>query len=93
MSDNHVARSVVVHGSVQGVFFRDTCRQMAEKVQVAGWVRNEPDGTVAAHFEGTAEAVESMVTWCHEGPARARVDRVEVTPARPTGLAGFDVRA
>jgi acylphosphatase len=93
MSNNRVAMTVVVHGQVQGVFFRDTCQQLAEEVRVAGWVRNEPDGTVAAHFEGPAEAVESMVTWCREGPTRARVDRVEVTRAEPRGLAGFDVRA
>jgi acylphosphatase len=93
MSTDHVARSVVVHGLVQGVFFRDTCRQRAELAQVVGWVRNEPDGTVAAWFEGPADAVQRMVAWCHDGPPRARVERVEVEQVRPTGSTTFDVRA
>jgi acylphosphatase len=53
----HVARRVVVHGSVQGVFFRDTTRRHAESRGVAGWVRNRSDGTVEAHFEGEPDAV------------------------------------
>jgi acylphosphatase len=93
MSDEHIARSVVVHGAVQGVFFRDTCRELAQRARVTGWVRNEPDGTVAAVFEGPPEAVESMVAWCHDGPPRARVDRVQVDPAPPSGATTFDVRA
>lgn len=91
MTEDHVARRVVVHGLVQGVFFRDSCRQEAEHQQVRGWVRNEPDGTVAAHFEGPADAVESMVAWCHDGPRRARVERVDVSGADPTGAGRFDV--
>jgi acylphosphatase len=91
MSEDVVARRVVVHGRVQGVFFRDSCRQRAELSQVTGWVRNEPDGTVGALFEGPAQAVDAMVTWCRQGPPRARVDRVDVTEAGPTGSTGFDV--
>lgn len=91
MSSDVVARRVVVHGRVQGVFFRDSCRQEAEQSRVAGWVRNEPDGTVGAMFEGAPEAVEAMVAWCHQGPPYARVERVEVTEAGPTGTSGFDV--
>lgn len=86
-----VARRVVVHGRVQGVFFRDTCRQRAAAAGVAGWVRNEPDGSVAALFEGPAEAVEEMVAWCHQGPASARVSRVDVADAAPAGADAFDV--
>ncbi len=87
-----VARKVTVHGRVQGVFFRDSCIREAQRVGVTGWVRNEPDGSVAAHFEGPVDAVEHMVAWCHQGPPRARVDEVLATEARPTGAAGFAVR-
>ncbi len=91
MTDSgQVARRVVVHGRVQGVFFRDTCRREAERLGVGGWIRNEPDGSVAAHLEGPAEAVDELVAWCHDGPPAARVDRVEVGPAQPTGCLGFD---
>lgn len=87
--DTSVARDVVVHGEVQGVFFRDSCRREAERLGVAGWVRNEPDGTVAAHLEGPPAAVEELVRWCHDGPPRARVERVDVVEAEPKGVGGF----
>src|SRR6478735_10827426 len=51
---------VRVYGMVQGVFFRDSCRQEALRQGVAGWVRNAGDGSVEAVFEGDAEAVEAM---------------------------------
>jgi acylphosphatase len=91
MSNDVVARKVVVHGRVQGVFFRDSCRQQAERHRVTGWIRNEPDGSVGALFEGARDAVDALVTWCHEGPPRARVDRVETAEAGPTGSTAFDV--
>jgi acylphosphatase len=87
----HVARAVVVHGRVQGVFFRDSCRREADRAQVTGWVRNEPDGSVAAFFEGPAAAVESLVAWCRQGPSRARVDRVEVAAVAARGSTTFEV--
>lgn len=87
-----IRRHVIVHGRVQGVFFRDTARRMAQSRGVAGWVRNAPDGTVEAVFEGDEEAVESMIRWCHEGPRGAVVGRVEVGGEEPEGLAGFRIR-
>jgi acylphosphatase len=87
-----VARLVVVHGRVQGVFFRDTCRQRAQENGVAGWVRNEHDGTVRALFEGEPAAVDRLVSWVHQGPRRAGVERGEVEPVQPSDLTGFQVR-
>jgi acylphosphatase len=87
-----IRRRVVVHGSVQGVFFRDTCRREAAAQQVAGWVRNRSDGAVEAVFEGEQQAVEAMTHWCRSGPSRAHVDRVEVREESPTGERGFQVR-
>ena len=83
---------VVVRGSVQGVFFRVETRNRARSLGLAGWVRNEPDGSVAAAFEGGDEAVESMIEWCRRGPAGARVDDVEVTWVDPEGEEGFSIR-
>jgi acylphosphatase len=88
----YVARRVVVHGRVQGVFFRDSCRQEAERLGVVGWVRNEPDGTVAGLFEGSPEAVEQLVSWCRQGPRHARVARVDVQDTPPERVRGFSVR-
>jgi acylphosphatase len=85
------AVDVTVNGRVQGVFFRAEAQQEAGRLGVGGWVRNEPDGSVAGHFEGQPDAVDSMVAWCREGPRRARVDQVDVREAEPTGMQGFDV--
>jgi acylphosphatase len=83
---------VVVHGMVQGVFFRAEARDRARSLGVGGWVRNAPDGSVEAVFEGEAERVESMVDWCSRGPSGARVDDVDVTWAEPQGDDGFSIR-
>jgi acylphosphatase len=82
----------VVHGHVQGVFFRDTTMRRAVERGVAGWVRNNPDGTVEAVFEGDPDAVEAMARFAHEGPRGAIVERVEVIEEEPEGLTRFGVR-
>jgi acylphosphatase len=81
-----------VRGRVQGVFFRVEARDRARALGLAGWVRNLPDGTLEAAFEGEQHAVESMVRWCEHGPAGASVDAVDVTWELPAGEAGFEVR-
>jgi acylphosphatase len=87
-----VRRRVVIHGHVQGVFFRDTTRREAARRGVAGWVTNRADGAVEAVFEGAPEAVAAMVDFCESGPRGADVDRVELVDEEPEGLNGFDVR-
>jgi len=87
-----IRKRVVVHGLVQGVFFRDTVRRQADTREVAGVVRNTREGTLEAVFEGEPAAVESLVALCHQGPRGARVDRVEVYEEEPEGLSGFSVR-
>jgi acylphosphatase len=84
-----VRRRVVIHGRVQGVFFRDTTRRRAVEVGVSGWVRNNPDGTVEAAFEGETDAVERLVSFVHEGPRGALVERVNVIDEPPEGSSGF----
>jgi acylphosphatase len=85
-----VARKrVIVHGRVQGVFFRDTTRRMAESRGVAGWVRNNPDGTVEAAFEGADDAVDAMVEFARDGPRGAVVESVDVADEESEGLTGF----
>ena len=85
-------RRVVVHGLVQGVFFRETTRRLAQEHGVAGWARNTWEGTVEAVFEGPPEAVERLVGFVHRGPPSARVERVEVFQEDEEGLSGFAVR-
>ena len=85
-------RRVVVHGRVQGVFFRGSTLERAREVGVNGWVRNRPDGAVEAVFEGSAEQVAEMVRYCREGPPWARVERIQEFEEAPEDLGGFGIR-
>jgi acylphosphatase len=88
-----IRRRVIVHGMVQGVFFRDTCRREAVTRGVSGWVRNRSDGAVEAVFEGPDEDVEAMCSWCRRGPRYAAVESVDIAAEEPVGSSGFEVRA
>jgi acylphosphatase len=83
---------VVVTGRVQGVWFRESCRERARTEGVSGFVRNRRDGAVEAEFEGPQTAVERMVAWCRKGPPRAVVSGVDVTSLELGGRPGFRVR-
>jgi acylphosphatase len=87
-----IARRVVVHGRVQGIFFRETVRRRAYRAGVAGWVRNNEDGTVEALFEGEPDDVGVMVRFAGIGPSGAYVERVDVDEVEPEELRGFEVR-
>ena len=87
-----IRRRVLVSGRVQGVFFRDTCRRVAIRHGVAGWVRNLPDGRVEAVFEGPDEAVDELVDWAWQGPDLAWVSNVVVQREPPEDLRTFDIR-
>jgi acylphosphatase len=87
-----IRRRVIVTGRVQGVFFRDSTRRAAISRGVAGWVRNNPDGTVEAVFEGDAVAVDVLVDQARAGPSRADVQDVVVHEEEPERLDGFEVR-
>lgn len=86
-----IRRKVVVHGRVQGVFFRETARGRAVAASVSGWTRNRPDGSVEAVFEGDPDPVERLIEFCRDGPRGARVDWVDVVSEEPEGLSGFSV--
>ncbi len=90
---NDVVRyRVVVHGLVQGVWFRESCRLRAVELRLAGWCRNRADGTVEAVFEGREDDVAKAVSWCRAGPPAAEVTGVDVSPEPPEGLRGFSAR-
>jgi acylphosphatase len=86
------AVTVMVTGRVQGVSFRWYAVQEADRLGVTGWIRNEPDGSVAGHVEGDEAAVDAMVAWCRRGPSYAAVRDVAVSEAQPTGASRFDIR-
>jgi acylphosphatase len=86
-----VRRRIVVHGRVQGVFFRDTTRRLALEHGVSGWARNTWEGTVEAVFEGPPDAVERLVDFVHSGPGGALVEHVDVFEEDEEGLTGFSI--
>jgi acylphosphatase len=85
-------RRVVVRGRVQGVGFRWSATDEADRLGLAGWVENRDDGTVEAVVEGEESAVEAMLAWLRHGPRTARVTGVDVQEEQPEGLHGFGVR-
>ena len=76
---------------MQGVFFRDSTRRLAQQHGVAGSVTNRWDGAVEAVFEGEEEAVERLVAFMREGPRGAQVENVDVRDEEPEGVRGFNV--
>ena len=92
MAADRVRRRALVAGRVQGVWFRESCRDQAQAAGVAGWVRNLADGGVEVVLEGPPGAVDEVLAWCRRGPRRARVDGVDVVDEAPVGEQGFRVR-
>ena len=86
------ARYAVVHGTVQGVFYRASAEQEAQRLGVAGWVSNRQDGSVELVVEGDDAAVDQMLEWAGRGPDQAEVTRVDVEERSEEGLTGFEQR-
>lgn len=82
---------VRVRGLVQGVYFRAETQRRALAAGLSGWVRNLPDGSVEAVFEGDPAAVQALIDWCGRGPRGAQVDQVEVSWEQARGETGFEV--
>jgi acylphosphatase len=84
---------VIISGIVQGVWFRVNTKNMAEQLNVKGWVRNTKDGDVEAIFEGEKNAVDNMIKWCYEGPPLAKVKNVIIkSKSEPEGLDNFIIK-
>ena len=84
---------LLIHGRVQGVWFRESMCREAERLGVTGWVRNTPDGAVEAVVQGPDEAVDALISWAHAGPPQARVDRIEIELSETHGpFSGFEKR-
>jgi DNA ligase D-like protein (predicted 3'-phosphoesterase) len=81
-----------VRGGVQGIGFRDATRREAHRLGVMGWVRNEDDGSVLVHAEGSGQAVEQFLTFLRKGPPGARVDEVEDEGLKAEGHEQFAIR-
>ena len=82
---------LVIHGRVQGVFFRESMRQQAVQLNVNGWARNQADGTVEAVIQGSAESVSKLLEWAQRGPPLAKVTRIDQDAANGEWIT-FEVR-
>jgi acylphosphatase len=82
---------LVVTGQVQGVWYRESCRRVADRLGVGGWVRNAADGRVEIEAEGSRRAVEALVEWARRGPDRAEVTGISVEDVPPLDEASFVV--
>lgn len=87
-----IARRLLVHGLVQGVFYRGWTVETARSLGISGWVRNRKSGEVEIVAAGTVGAVEALVAACREGPPAARVDRIEIEEVEPEPFDGFGQR-
>ncbi len=83
---------ILITGRVQGVGYRQACRDQARALALAGWVRNLDDGRVEAMVHGEETPVRELIGWMHEGPTMARVDEVDIAPAVADLTAPFEVR-
>jgi len=86
---DETTRRVVIEGRVQGVWFRGWTSGEARRLNIQGWVRNRPDGTVEALFAGTKADVAAIITACRQGPPAARVDAITEFPADVPVEPGF----
>lgn len=83
---------LLIKGKVQGVFYRQTTKEVANKAGITGWVRNTEDGDVEITASGSEDALQPFIDWCHVGPSRAVVQAVQVTPVTDEVFEGFEVR-
>ena len=87
-----VTRRIQVFGRVQGVFFRASTKEQADRLGIKGWVKNEPDSSVLILATGTLKQLEELEAWCRKGPIMANVTRLESAGAGPRAFEEFSIR-
>lgn len=83
---------LLIKGKVQGVFYRQTAKEVAIANGITGWVRNTEEGDVEITASGSENALKAYINWCHDGPARAKVTAVKITPVADQLFDVFEVR-
>lgn len=84
--------TIVVSGKVQGVFFRASTQEEAQRLNLRGWVKNEADGSVRIEVEGKSQALRQFIQWCHRGPQLAHVTNVRAEPGAARNYTDFIVK-
>lgn len=85
------AKHLRISGHVQGVFFRATAQEVALRLHLCGWIKNNNDGTVEAHIQGESDSVTQFLDWCKEGPEGARVENVDIEDTKPEEYVSFEI--
>ena len=83
---------LLITGKVQGVFFRDSSKKVAEKLNIKGWMKNRPDEKVEAVISGEEKDVRAFINWCKSGPERAEVEEVMVSKKEKTPFEKFEIK-
>lgn len=83
---------IKVSGKVQGVFYRASTKEIADKLGLKGWVRNEPDGSVLIKAEGAPQQMRKFVEWCQRGPEYAHVDQISYEEKPVGGFQDFSIQ-
>ncbi len=84
--------NIKVHGKVQGVYFRDSTKMVADQLGVKGWIRNESDGSIYIEAEGDDWILDNFLDWCEEGPERAEVQLVEKAESEMQNFQNFIIK-
>lgn len=92
MPNDSIHKNLRIYGNVQGVAYRASAQKKAQELGLAGWVRNEPDGTVYAEVEGTADKIQEFIDWCHNGSPWAKVNNVKTADGEIYGYTDFTIR-
>lgn len=84
--------TIRIHGKVQGVYFRNSTKMVADQLGVTGWIKNDSDGSVYIEAEGDGWIMENFLDWCAEGPERAEVQLVEKSEGELQGFQNFIIK-
>ncbi len=82
---------IIVHGRVQGVWFRAGTKERAVELDLFGWVKNRPEGTVEIHAEGEKSQLEIFIAWCRKGTPAANVTALDLDPASLQNFTSFEI--
>ncbi len=86
------SKTIIVRGRVQGVGFRYSTRAKAQSLNIKGFVKNMPDGSVYIEAKGDSDSMQAFVSWCHMGPPLSRVTDIIIEEASPSGANDFRIR-
>ncbi|MBI4035489.1 acylphosphatase [Candidatus Daviesbacteria bacterium] len=84
--------NIRIHGLVQGVFFRASAKEQAEKLNITGFARNESDGSVYIEAEGEEQNLDRFIKWCNTGPSMAQVEKVDTSEGLLKQFEGFEIQ-